>query len=123
MADSVRRQAALAGLERAEQRARQAEADLANALIRLEGTQNEPDEPKKNSIIKFRVQFNPDGIVYSYVAYRAPNGQWYRTGNAEVYTWESLLDFMYRDVTSKRLGVGYYLFSSRGGKWVGRVQE
>ena len=120
MAESTRRMAALAGVERAEQRARQAAVDLDTALVRLAGTENEPDQPKRNSIIKFTVQFSTNATVYTYVAYRAPTGDWYRTGDKTVYSWETLLDFMYRDITAKRLGVGFYLFSGKGGRWIGR---
>ena len=120
MTESTRRMAALTMVERAEQRARQAAVDLDAALVRLAGTENEPDQPRKNSVIKFQVQFSTTGDVYTYVAYRAPTGDWYRTGDKTVYTWETLLDFMYRDITSKRLGVGFFLFSGKSGHWVGR---
>lgn len=122
MTTSGRRAAALISLRQAERRAELVQTDIESALARLSATENEPSEPKRNSIVKFQVQFAGDGDVYTYVAYRAPTGNWYRTGDKEVYTWEKLLDFMYRDQTAKRLGVGFYVYTGKVGKWVGRPQ-
>ena len=119
---SGRREAALQNLRNVERRAELIQSDLDAALARVEGTANEPDQPKKNSIVKFQVQFQKDGTTYTYVAYRAPTGEWYRTGDKDSYTWEQVLDFMYRDITTKRLGVRFYLYEGRVGKWVGRKQ-
>ena len=120
MTTSGRRASALANLRQVERRAELVRSDLDAALARVEATESEPDQPKRNSIIKFQVQFTADAMVYTYVAYRAPSGDWYRTGDKAVYSWETMLDFMYRDVTSKKLGVGFYLFSGKGGRWIGR---
>jgi hypothetical protein len=109
-------------LRQVERRAEIVQADIEAALARVLATENEPDEPRKHSIIKFQVQFQPTGQVYTYVAYRAPTGDWYRTGDKEVYDWEKLLDFMYRDITAKRLGVGFYVYKGKVGQWVGRSQ-
>lgn len=122
MTTSGRRAAALMNLRNAERRAEFVQADLDAALARLAATENEPDQPKRNSIVKFQVQFTENATVYTYVAYRAPTGDWYRTGDKESYTWERLLDFMYRDQTAKRLGVGFYVYTGKVGKWVGRQQ-
>jgi len=123
MTTSGRRESALRNLRFHEQQAIRVQSDLDAAVARLAATENEPDEPRKHSIVKFQVQFREtDSQVYTYVAYHAPSGDWYRTGDDEKYTWEKLLDFMYRDITAKRLGVGFYVYKGRVGQWVGRPQ-
>jgi hypothetical protein len=123
MIESTRRALARAEVERAEQRAVQAAADLENALARLAGTEDEPDEPKKHSIIKFQVQYANSTTTYTYVAYRAPTGKWYRTGSDEVMTWDEMVALMYRDVTAKQFGIGFYLYAGITGTWVGRSRS
>lgn len=121
MAESGRRALALRQAEQAEQRAQQAAADLAAALARLDATKEEPDEPKRGSVIEFRVKFVSGAVTYTYVAYRAPSGAWYRTGSTDALNWATLLDFMYRDETAKERGVGFYLYSRKRAEWIGRV--
>lgn len=120
MAESPRAKVARLHVEQAEQRAMQAAADLERATARLINIENEPGEPKRGSIIKFRSQFTDGGIAYTYVAFRAPNGQWYRTGSTDPLDWEGLTQFMYRDVTAKRLGLGFVLITGKEGRWIGR---
>lgn len=122
MTTSGRRESALRNLRLVEQRAILVQSDLDAAVSRVAATEQEPDEPRRNSIVKFQVQFRPGTEVYTYVAYRAPTGDWYRTGDQDKYTWEKLLDFMYRDITAKRLGVGFYVYKGKVGQWVGRPQ-
>lgn len=111
---------ALWEVERAEQAAVLAQQRLEKALTRLNNTANEPDQPKRGSVIKFQVQFQETGTVYSYAALRAPNNGWYITGKADPMRWDELLDYMYRDVTTKRLGVGFQVWDGKGTRWVGR---
>lgn len=120
VAKSGRRALALRQAQQAEQRATQAAADLDAAIARLNATEDEPSEPKRGAIIEYRVQFASGGITYTYVAYRAPTGAWYRTGENTALNWSTLLDHMYRDVTAKEKGVGFYLYKRKDAQWVGR---
>lgn len=121
MAESGRRALALRQAQQAEQRATQAAADLDAAIARLNATEDEPTEPKRGSIIEYRVQYGAGQITYTYVAYRAPTGGWYRTGQNEAMNWATLLDHMYRDITAKEHGVGFYLYKKKSAQWIGRV--
>ena len=113
----------------------QREVDAAEAAYRLANKRLEralavaavaeriPKEPKKNTIIKFQVQYNENDIVYTYVAVRLEPG-WYITGRSSIHTWETLVDLMQRDITSKRHdgAIRFFAYStdSTAGKWMGR---
>jgi hypothetical protein len=104
----------------AERLARAALENLDKATARLAALENEPDEPKGGSIVRFDVQFLPDGTSYTYVALRAPDGKWYRTGSAKPLSWSDLIGFMYQDDTTQKQGVRFFLMNGKKGRWVGR---
>ena len=68
-----------------------------------------PDEPEQGAVIKFQVQFTPDGDVYSYVAHRYPSiaeskVRWVIGGprhSGTYSTWEQVLDLICEDVAVK----------------------
>jgi len=82
-----------------------------------------PQEPDLDAVIKFRVQFDPHGITYSFVATRTRrNGaQWYTTSSQYPgpYTWDALLELMQRDIGVKTGGatLEFFLYEDAG-KWV-----
>lgn len=122
MATNSRVIAAQRRLRAAELAAEHARQRLEDALVAAENAEKEPKEPKKGSVIKFQIQYRNDEQVYSFVAHRATNGFWYLTNREGQYTWPTLLDLMYRDVTAKQLGIQFFLFGDKGGKWIGREQ-
>lgn len=84
-------------------------------------------EPPRNCVIKFHVQYDQDGKVYPYVAYRAMTGAWYVTGKAKPMNWEELVRFMRLDITTKRADgeIRFFLYGAgkgTAGKWQGRKQ-
>ncbi len=106
--------------------------ELAQARINELGAQLEaraalPDEPEMDSVIKFRVQFDPHGIVYTFVAYRTrrhSSAQWYTTTGTNTkhkgpHSWDDLLDLMSQDVSVKTGAskLEFFLFSGEG-EWV-----
>jgi len=107
-------------VEEAERLARSAADRLDRAVKRLDALDTEPEEPRRNAIIKFQVQYKSGETVYSYVANRAPTGDWYVTNRAGAMSWTEMVELMYRDVTAKRLGIGFLLFTKKGARWVGR---
>lgn len=85
-----------------------------------------PDEPEVHSVIKFRVQFDPHGVTYTFVATRTArnsSAQWYTTGTAPKhkgpFSWDDLLDLMHQDVGVKTgaTRLEFFLFDESG-KWV-----
>lgn len=85
-----------------------------------------PSEPEEDSVIKFRVQFDRDGIVYTFIAYRTrrnSSAQWYTTGSNTKHkgphSWDDLLNLMQEDqgVKSGATSVEFFLFDASG-KWV-----
>lgn len=112
-------------LELAEREAESALERLENARRRLDIVTTTPEEPPVGSVIKFRVQYpRSENTVYEYLAMRAQNEHWYRTGHTDGMTWDQMVDLMLRDVTAKRLGIGFFLFNEKGkGRWVGRNPE
>jgi hypothetical protein len=110
-------------MEQAEKRAQLAAEDLDRALRRFEALQAEPDEPDKGSIIRFDVKYPGTQTTYTYVALRAPNGGWYRTGSDGATDWDGLTALMYRDETAKQSGLGFYLYTGKTRRWVGREQS
>lgn len=82
-----------------------------------------PSEPSDDSIIKFMIQHDVNGITYAVVAFRSRrNGaQWYTTHNSfpGPYTWDALLDIMQKDVGVAVGGrsLEFFLFDM-GGRWV-----
>lgn len=121
MPESGRRALALRQAEQAERRAELAAADLEAALARLNATEDEPGEPPVGTIIEYRVQYSQGTTTYTYVTFRAPNGLWYRTGDTNALNWSTVLDHMYRDITAKKHGVGFYVHKKKHATWVGRV--
>lgn len=85
-----------------------------------------PSEPGEGSVIKFRVQFDVDGIVYEFIAFRTRRNsaaQWYTTGTKAVHkgphSWDDLLNLMHEDqgIRSGATKVEFFLFDESG-KWV-----
>lgn len=120
--ESDRERKARLSLESAEQAAELARSRLERAYNRMNNVANEPPQPKRGSMIKFHIQFQYDGPTYSYGAIRATDDKWYLTGKKDPLTWDSLLDFMYRDVTAKELGVGFMVWDGKTAHWAGRKQ-
>lgn len=82
-----------------------------------------PAEPAPGSIIKYSVQFDKEGTVFQYVAYRAPNGGlWYRTGHTTGWRWDEIVRHMMLDVTAQRLGIEFFLLTGSG-RWVSERKE
>lgn len=82
-----------------------------------------PAEPDLDAVIKFRVQHDPHGIVYTYIATRTRrNGaQWFTTSRTHPgpYTWDAILDLMQKDVGVKTGAATLEFFEFSGeGKWV-----
>jgi hypothetical protein len=82
-----------------------------------------PEEPGDDSVIKFTIQHDPHGIVYSVIAFRTRrNGaQWYTTHSRYngPFTWDDLLSLMQKDVgvsTGART-LEFFLYDQTG-KWV-----
>lgn len=122
MATSSRVVAAQRRLRAAELAAEHARQRLEDAILAAENAEKEPKEPKKGSVIKFQVQYRNDEQVYSFVAHRGTNGLWYLTNREGHFNWEYMLDLMGKDVTAKQLGIQFFLFGEKGGKWMGREQ-
>lgn len=64
-----------------------------------------PEEPDVDTVIKFRVQHDPTGIVYTYVAFRSrrQGASWHTTSKTRPgpYTWDDILHIMQSDVSVK----------------------
>lgn len=82
-----------------------------------------PEEPGDDAVIKFTLQHDPHGIVYTVTAFRSRrNGaQWYTTHSRYngPFTWDDLLSLMQKDVgvsTGART-LEFFLFD-QSGKWV-----
>ena len=91
----------------------------------LEAAREIPKEPGVNSVVKFTVQFEPKGVVYSYLAHRPPSGFWYVTGNSSAMRWEDIVKLMQKDVTTRQNhgAIRFFQFNASGagvGKWKGR---
>jgi hypothetical protein len=109
------------------------DANEALIISRREALQREmderlalPAEPDEDAVIKFRVQFDPDGIVYTFIATRTrrnSSAQWYTTGSNTKHkgphSWDDLLSIMMQDqgVKSGASKLEFFLFDG-GGKWV-----
>lgn len=82
-----------------------------------------PPEPDLDAVVKFRIQFDPHGLTYTFVATRTRrNGaQWYTTSSQfpGPYTWDVLLELMQRDIGVKTGGatLEFFLYDDAG-KWV-----
>lgn len=119
-------EAARLALEVAERSAADALTRLEQARLRMDVVSTLPDEPKRGSVIKFYVQYNNGSQVYTYVALRTDVGAWFVTGRSDPMTWDELIRLMMRDISTKMLGVGFYLFgnsSKKAGEWIGRRPE
>jgi type II secretory pathway component PulJ len=100
-----------------------AEEALDRALMRKAALAAEPEQPAVNSVIRFQVQYGEKSDVYTYVAYRAPNGPWFVTGQDIRYSWQKLLELMRRDTTTRVFGgeIRFFLYGgAKSGKWMGR---
>lgn len=98
-------------------------ADLEAALA-LRATL--PSEPAEDAVIKFRVQFDANGIVYTFIATRTrrnSSAQWYTTGSNTKHkgphSWDDLLSLMQEDhgVKTGAAKLEFFLFDESG-KWV-----
>jgi len=77
---------------------------LAQAVVALTDQLTElaqrPDEPEgKLPVVTFRYRYaRGDKVRFTFAAIKAGDGYWYITGReTRRYTWDSLLDFIYRD--------------------------
>lgn len=100
---------------------------LARALRKRDDLIARKDQPLRDSVIKFYVQYDAAGKVYSYVAHRATTGAWYVTGKAKPMTWEELVRLMRMDQTTKKFGgeIRFFLYGAGKtgpGKWMGRKE-
>lgn len=88
----------------------QREIDLAqNRLDRLVEELDDafaiPDEPPVGAVVKFTVQYDHGGPVYSYAALRFKEGvggglRWAVTGGStRQFTWKGLIELMMKDVS------------------------
>lgn len=102
------------------------DARLAELQRQLDERAALPSEPGEGSIIKFRVQFDANSIVYEFVAFRTrrnSSAQWYTTGTKAQHkgphSWDDLLNLMHEDVGVKSgaTKVEFFLFDESG-KWV-----
>jgi hypothetical protein len=105
---------------------KQAKRDYQDAQFAVKRAQKKVlDQPKIGSVIQFSVQYKSNPTNYVYVAYRAPDGAWYITGDEVRHSWDHLLTLMRRDQYTQQCDgkVRYFLFGvDKGpcGKWVGR---
>lgn len=126
-ADTMKTQAQL---ERELRTIEQNEVNLAARRAELQRLLDEraalPSEPGEGSVIKFRVQFDVDGIVYEFIAFRTRRNsaaQWYTTGTKAVHkgphSWDDLLNLMHEDqgIRSGATKLEFFLFDESG-KWV-----
>lgn len=99
---------------------------LTTRLAQLQAEQEKassiPPEPPAGAVIKFHVQFDAFGTVYTYVAYRFPSTgtsvHWVITGKKTgQYTWAYLINLMGEDfsVRSGARGIEFYEYTE--GKW------
>ena len=100
---------------------------LERALRKRDDLIAKKDQPLRDSVIKFYVQYDENGKVYSYVAHRAITGSWYVTGKAKPMNWDELVRLMRMDLTTKRFGgeIRFFLYGAgKGtpGRWQGRKQ-
>lgn len=98
---------------------------LERALTKRDTLIARQDQPAKDSVIKFHVQFDEPGPVYTYVAYRSFKGSWHITGKAKPMSWEDLTRFMKMDITTKAHDgeVRFFLYGAgtkSPGRWQGR---
>ena len=84
-----------------------------------------PSEPDYDSVIKFRCQFDPNGIVYTFIATRTrrdSSKQWYTTGTRPNHkgplSWDDILNLMHEDVGVKTGVTQPEFFLFDGGKWI-----
>lgn len=82
-----------------------------------------PDEPDVDTVIRFTVQHDNPGIVYTYVAFRSrrQGASWHTTSKSRPgpYTWDDMLTLMMLDVSVKAGARTLEFFEFDGkGKWV-----
>lgn len=82
-----------------------------------------PKEPKRGTVIKFHLQYDPHGIVYDVVAFRSnrQGASWHTTLTRRPgpHTWEDLLEIMMSDYSVKTEARTLEFFEFTGkGTWV-----